>query len=89
MKIRMYVRVAKQTRRNSIKIDASAKDNPQPLYRPMYRNEKEYLPTVRFALDLEVPDELFSQASKVIGEINIALENAKIAAELPIASSDL
>lgn len=84
MKIRTYIRVAKQkSGRSGIKVDASTKDIPQPLFRPLYRGEKEYLPTVRFAVDFEIPDELFSQASKVVGEINIALDKAKIAAELP------
>lgn len=83
MKIRTYIRVAKQKGIGRVKVDAGTKDNPQPLYKPGYRGEKEYLPTVRFAVDFDIPEELFSQASKVIGEINIALEKAIIAATLP------
>lgn len=79
MKTRIYIRVA----RNGAKIRAAAdiKDNPQPLFIPNWR-EKKFLPTVRFAVDFDIPEELFSQASKVIAEIDVTLGNVKIAAEL-------
>lgn len=84
MKVRAYIRVAKNGYK--IKIAADAKENGQPLFVTAYPDKK-FLPTVKFALDFVIPDELFSTASRVIGEIDITLKDAQIAAELPVPSS--
>ena len=83
-KIRAYIRIAKNGWK--YKIDAGAKDNSAPLHLTGYRNEKTFLPTVAFAVDLNIPDELFSKASRVIGEINIALKDAVIASDVVVPS---
>jgi hypothetical protein len=84
MKVRAYIRVAK----NGYKylVAAQAKENSQPLHKVFYgaHANKEFLPTISFAVDLNIPDELFSKASRVIAEINIGLKDAVIAAEVPV-----
>jgi hypothetical protein len=82
MKTRIYLRVAKSSR--GYKVMATTKPNNEPLYNQGYRGGKDFLPTVAFGVDFVIPDELFSKAVKVVGEINIALENASIAADVPI-----
>jgi hypothetical protein len=81
MKARIYLRVAKNGYKT--KVDSSIKSNNAPLYLSGYSGEKTFLPTVAFAVDFEIPDEMFSQAVKVIGEINITKNKATIAAEIP------
>lgn len=82
MKARIYIRVAKSNR--GYKVAASVKPNNEPLYTLGYRGEKDFLPTVAYGVDFNIPDELFSKAAKVIGEINITTENSQIAATVPI-----
>lgn len=83
MRTRIYLRVAKNGYKS--KVDASIKSNNAPLHLTGYRNEKTFLPTVAFAVDFEIPDDLFSNAVKVVGEINITKDKAVIAAEIPKA----
>lgn len=81
-KVRTYIRVAKQGYK--YRVDAGTKENVTPLHRPVPFNQKEFLPTVYFAVDLNIPDELFSKASRVIAEINVGLKDAVIAADIPV-----
>jgi len=84
-KLRAFIRVGKTNK--GYKIAAATKDNGEPIVVPLgYRGEKSILPTVSFAVDLVIPDELFARASKVIGEINLSLEEVKIAATIPRAA---
>lgn len=85
MKVRAYIRVAKNGYK--VKLDASAKESGMPLFVPSGYKEKKYLPTVKFALDLVIPDDLFSTASRVLGEIDISAKDIQIAAELPMPSA--
>ena len=61
-KIRTYIRVAKTNR--GYKVAANNKANHEPLYQPGYGSSKDFYPTVAFAVDFNVPDELFNQASQ-------------------------
>lgn len=84
MKIRAYIRVAKNG--SKYLVAAQSKENNQPLHKISYGSvgNKEFLPTVAFAVDLNVPDELFAKASRVIAEINVGLKDSVIAADLPV-----
>lgn len=84
-KIRIYLRIAKK-RTPGYKISASSKVNHEPLYNVGYGGQKDFLPTVAFAVDFEVPDELFNKAASVIGEINIQMKNAEVAHEVVVPS---
>lgn len=78
MKARAYLRVAKGGGRKGYKIAVGASSSEEPLV----DGHKYALPTVAFAVDLNIPDELFRQAEKVIAEINVTARQAKIAAEV-------
>lgn len=80
-KIRAYFRVGRG--RRGYKISASTRPNYEPIKNVSY-NSYSFLPTVSFAVDFDMPDELFKQAEKVIGEINIALNKAEVAAEVQV-----
>lgn len=82
MKIRTYIRVAKNGYK--YKVDASTKSNEDPIFLPaQYNRAKEALPTVGFAVDFEIPDQLFSKASVVVASINIATKDATILTGIP------
>ena len=83
-KVRGYIRIARNGYK--YKIDAGIKSNEQPLHLQTGYNEKQFLPTVLFAIDFDVDDNLFSRASKVIGTIVVNQANGVIAAELPTAT---
>ena len=80
MKARIYLRVAKGGRKG-IRVAASS----FPVYEPLKQNNYSsltFFPTVSFAVDFEIPDELFRQAEIPIAEINVALKNAKVEGRL-------
>lgn len=82
MKTRLYIRVAKNGYR--IKAAASTKSTEEPIFTPQtYSKAKEALPTVGFAVDFEIPDELFSKASVVVASINVGMKDAKILSGIP------
>lgn len=81
-KVRAYIRVAKNGYK--YKIDASVKSSEDPIFKPaQYNRPKEALPTVGFAVDFEIPDQLFSKASVVVASINIATKDAVILSGVP------
>lgn len=82
MKVRAYMRVSKNGYK--VKVDASTKMNVDPLFKISSYQQKEFLPTVGFAVDFDIPDELFSKASVVIAEVNVGLKGAKILTALPV-----
>ena len=83
MKSKIYLRVAKSEGRKGFKVAASTEPNNAPITSQDYRGHTFY-PTVAFAVEFNIPDELFDQASKVVAEINIALKQAKIAGEIVV-----
>jgi hypothetical protein len=80
VKVRAHIRVGRNTQsaRRPYRVDASASPNQMPLV----SSTGHTLPTVTFAIDLNIPDELFEQAQRVIAEITIPPEAAQIAAEV-------
>jgi hypothetical protein len=78
MKVRAYLRVGYDARRRKSVVEAKAK----PSTRMLRASNGNDLPTVAFAIDLEVPDEMFKQAERVIATLTIPPENATIAAEV-------
>lgn len=85
-KTTIYLRVGKKEGgRKPYKVEASSDPNYAPLLvKGGYNKPDAYLPTVAFGLTLDLPDELFETASKVIGEINIAAKDARIAATVEV-----
>lgn len=80
MKAKVYLRVARHAhgRARRYKVEAS----PRPSHEPVRDSKQQALPTVAFAIELDLPDHLFDRAQAVIAEINITGSQAKIAAKV-------
>ena len=74
-----------------IKIGKGSKATPQisvtktPSYAPMeeYDNgSKRFIPTVSFAVNLDIPDHLFKSAEKEVATINVTKKNAVVCVEV-------
>lgn len=77
MKVRAYMRVAKMAS-GKAKVDAGR----QPNDRPLVASNGEVLPTVAFAIDLEVPQAMFHRAEQVIATLTIPEEQVEILADV-------
>lgn len=85
MKTRIYLRVARKGLYGRVRVAASTVSNEDPIFIPAsYGHAKEALPTVGFAVDFEIPDQLFSKASVVVATINIATKDAAILSGIPV-----
>jgi hypothetical protein len=82
MKATVYLRVAvdKQARNmrgRQPRFAATQRPTVEPIYTTDHHRA---LPTVAFALALDLPDSMFERASEVIAELNISEDDAQIAA---------
>lgn len=80
MATKIYVRVGKAVRgssRGRTYVSASTTVNHEPL-----RNSQGFVPTVAFAVEIEVPDHLFRNAEKVIASMKVTSSKADICAEI-------
>lgn len=80
MKVRTHLRVAYDKKRRTTSMVANVK----PSAAPLTNGFKEPLPTVAFALDLEIPDVMFRRAEEVIATLTIPEGAAQIAAEVKL-----
>ena len=82
MKYPIYLRVAKKTgSRKGYKVSASTVPDNQPLDNDNSYS-REWFPTVMFAVNVDLPDELFEQASRVIAELNVGMKAAVVSTEI-------
>lgn len=80
-KVTAYLRVAKyggNSRRAPFKIAANSKPN----HTPLESGTGVPLPTLAFAVELDLPDDAFKGAERVIAKITIPKDALKIAAEV-------
>jgi len=80
MKTRIYLRIARGSRGKS-RVMASVSPKIEPI-KSGSGYSVEYLPTVYFAVDFNIPNDLFEQAQIPIAEINVAMKDAKVAGEI-------
>lgn len=78
MKVRAYLRIGVMKRGS--KLSATNK----PSHAPLFDANGSGIPTVAFAVDFNIPDELFKQAQIAIAEINVTKKGAKICAEIQV-----
>lgn len=81
-KVRAHLRIARTQKGN--KIEASAKPNYEPLSTAVYGGGKDFLPTIFFAVDFEIPEILFTQAENVVALVNLSGKGEKIDASFVI-----
>ena len=80
MKYPIYIRVAKTGGRKGYKVSASINPNNEPLNSGTYNTQ--WFPTVAFCVNVELPDVLFEQASRVIAELNVGIKEAVVSTEI-------
>jgi len=73
-KVPIYIRLAKSPK--GYRVDASSKPNQKPIM-----NDYQYkpLPTVSFGLSINIPEEAFEDAVKVIAEIDYRSSEVTVA----------
>lgn len=74
MKQTIYVRVGKHPRGGKSKVMTGSK----PSHHAVTDSSGNPMPTVSFAMELDVPDELFSQAQKVVASIKVGAEDVTV-----------
>jgi len=80
MKAKVYLRIAKNPHgRTPFKVAATAKPTYAPLMTGGY--DAKALPTLAFAVVLDIPEDAFKQAEQVLAEIEIPTDLVAIAAE--------
>ena len=79
MKTTTYLRFAKTKR--GVKVEASSKPSYEPLSVGEYNG---FLPTVWFAVEFYIPDELFAQAERTVASINLEMENSRVRAKVMV-----
>jgi hypothetical protein len=75
-KLTVYMRVAKGAR--GPRVYASSKPN----YEPLYDKEHKHLPTAFFALELDIPDDLFHLPEKIAASIEIPEREIKVSGKV-------
>ncbi len=89
MRTRVYLKIAKTSQYgNKFKVHASTKSSEDPINVKNYKGTTHY-PTVGFAVDFNIPDELFSRAQQVIAEIDVTARGAKVLAQIPVPEKDI
>lgn len=84
-KVTIYLRVGKRDGRKPYMVDASLKPNYVPLItKGGYNRPDTYLPTAAFGLNLEIPDALFEQAETIVADVNVAMREAMVAADIEV-----
>jgi len=68
MKTKIYLRVAKN-KRNGVTVSASSKPNYNPLESPSGYKKTSNLPTLAFAISVDIPDESFKRAEKIVADL--------------------
>lgn len=78
--VKVYLRVGKArtgSTRGRLYTSASTKVNHEPL-----TNAQGFVPTIAFAVNIEIPDHLFNNAEKVIADLKVTSSKADICAEV-------
>lgn len=78
MIVRAHLRVAKHPRGGKHKIAVSTRPSPSPLT----DSSLNAMPTIAFAIDLNIPDEMFVQAQRVVATIDVSADDVTIPVKL-------
>jgi hypothetical protein len=74
MKQTIYLRVGKHVRGGKPKVAAGTK----PSDRQLADSAGNPMPTIAFAVDVNIPDEMFRTAQRVVAELDISADNVQI-----------
>jgi hypothetical protein len=82
MKVKTYIRVARNGTRQPI-----VAANVKPSHKPLSSTTGKPLPTVAFAVEMDVPDAMFKRAEQVLATLTVSESIAAIAAEVSEAGA--
>jgi hypothetical protein len=85
MKYPIYLRVARKVGRKGYKVAAGTSPDNEPL-KSGSTYQTTWYPTVSFCISVDIPDELFVPAERMIAELNIAMKDAVISSEILLPS---
>jgi len=74
---KIYIRLGK-TETGGYKVDGSLKPNLSPLWTSSDRKTNKAIATVRFAVEVDIPDEKFNAEGIPIAKINFKLEEERL-----------
>lgn len=77
MKKKIYLRVGK-TKAGKYKVDARFNPTPEPIWSESNARTRKALPTVRFAVEVEIPEEKFDLEWELVGKVNCELDKKRI-----------
>lgn len=80
MRVKTYLRIATRKGARPI-VDARATPSQSPL-----TQRGEPLPTVAFAIELNIPDAMFKRAEQVIATVDVPESAARVIADVSIAA---
>lgn len=81
--VTVYLRVSKDGGRGP-KVVASTKPNYEPLKTRAGQWNEKALPTLAFAIELEIPDDAFDTAARVIASLEIPEDATQVAATVTL-----
>lgn len=82
MKTKIYVRVGRGVS-GSLRGRTYTKASTKPDHSPL-ENADGHVPTVAFAIALDIPDSLFSQAERVLAELTVSESTSAVAASIEV-----
>lgn len=74
---KIFVRLGK-TEKGAFKADANIKQNISPIWSNTNVRTKKALPTVHFAIEVDIPDAKFDMEKVAVAKINFELEEERL-----------
>lgn len=75
--IKVYIRIAKNPNRG-YKVAISTKPNPESLHKSGYYSDNFALPTIRFGVKINIPEDAFDFNRTIENEIQLNVSNKEV-----------
>ena len=81
VKLKIFVRVGKGSR-GGMRVDSRMTCNPVPMWSSSDYDNRKYIPTAHFAVEVDIPDEKFIMESETVKKMNFKLKNERLVEKL-------
>lgn len=78
MKTKIYLRISSTTGKRRPAVRASMKPDYSPIEGTVSYKQKKFFPTVAFAVEVDIPDNAFKRAEKVLATLILKEDDVKI-----------
>lgn len=82
MKYKVYMRIAQTSGRKGYKVAAAINPNYEPLVMAQGSRNERVAPTAAFAVEFEIPDEIFRLAERTLAEVEVKADDIRIPASV-------